>query len=274
MEPTIFKKFCEITYEKSGITLKPGKEALVEARVAKRQRALQIGTPKDYLAYLEADETGEELVCFLDAISTNFTHFFREKSHFEILAQETEKWLQQGSRSIRIWCAASSTGEEPYTIAMTMAHALEHTDATFKLLATDISTRVLDRAAGGVYNREQISPVERSLLLKYFTRMRSPESGEDVYAVKPSLKKCVVFRRLNLSAPPFPMHGPLDAVFCRNVMIYFDHRVRERLINEIERLIKPGGILFIGHSETLAGINCDLKLIKPSVYRKPKNDGT
>jgi len=269
METALFKRFCELTYEKSGITLKPGKEALVEARVAKRQRALRIGSQKAYLEYLESDDSGEELVSFLDAISTNYTHFFREKSHFEVLTKETESWLLQGAARIRIWCAASSTGEEPYSLIVTMLEALSGADVDFKLLATDISTRVLEKASAGVYTPEQLSPIGKPLRLKYFNRIGKRDSEGEAYEIKPEARRRVVFKRLNLSTPPFPMAGPLDAVFCRNVMIYFDQAVRQGLVSEIERLLKPGGLLCIGHSETLTGIRSTLKLEQPSVYRKP-----
>jgi len=280
METALFKRFCELTYQKSGITLKPGKEALVEARVAKRLRALRIDSQRDYLQYLEEDESGEELVYFLDAISTNYTHFFREKSHFDILADDVRAWVDGGSRQLKIWCAASSTGEEPYSLVITMLEALENTGATFKLLATDISTRVLEKASAGIYSAEQVEPVDRSLRLKYFSRIGKRDAVDEAFQIKEVPRQSVVFKRLNLSTPPFPMSGPLDAVFCRNVMIYFDQVVRQGLISEIERLLKPGGLLCVGHSETLTGIKCGLKLERPSVYRKPihstplKNSGS
>jgi chemotaxis protein methyltransferase CheR len=268
MEVSLFKKFCEITYEKSGIALKPGKEALVEARVAKRQRALHIESQQEYLQYLETEPTGEELVFFLDAISTNYTHFFREKGHFDILEQDVRAWEAAGCRQLKIWCAASSTGEEPYSLVVTMMEALEGTGADFKLLATDISTRVLEKASAGIYSAEQLEPVGRPLRAKYFNRIGKRDAEDEVFKIKEVPRQHVVFKRLNLSQPPFPMSGPLDAVFCRNVMIYFDQAVRQGLISEIERLLKPGGLLCIGHSETLTGIKCGLKLERPSVYRK------
>ena len=270
MERKLFARFCDITYEKSGITLKPGKEALVAARVAKRQRVLGIDTAQRYLEYLEADPNGEELVHFLDAISTNYTHFFREMPHFEALAKEVKRWTAAGQKRIRIWSAASSTGEEPYSIVITVLNTLENPDADFKLLATDISTQVLAKACAGVYQGQQLEPVPASLKSQYFRRIDDKKKGDnDLYEVKAEYKRRVVFKRLNLSKPPFPMPGPLDAVFCRNVMIYFDRTVRQGLISEVERLLKPGGVLFIGHSETLTGITTGLRIETPSVYRKP-----
>ena len=265
----LFSRFSSIAYDKGGIILKPGKEALVAARVAKRQRALGISTPKEYLAYLEADPKGDEIIYFLDAISTNYTHFFREKSHFHKLSDEVRTWISNGSRRLRIWSAASSTGEEPYSISITVLETLEKADVDFKLLATDISTRVLSKAKSGVYVRDQLGPVEDRLQRKYFDRFGQKNQHDAYFEVKPDVRKHVLFKRLNLSKPPFPMTGPLDAVFCRNVMIYFDHAIRQGLVSEIDRLLKPGGILMIGHSETLTGIASSLQLEVPSVYRKP-----
>ena len=268
MSGKLFQRFCKIAYEKSGITLKPGKEALVAARVAKRQRALGIATAKQYLTYLEADSEGEELIQFLDAISTNYTHFFREITHFEQLAREVDKWVARGQTRLRIWSAASSTGEEPYSIIITVLEALDGRDVDFKLLATDISTKVLAKASAGVYAPSQLDPVANAFKKRYFERVGEGRANDATYQVKSHVKKAAVFKRLNLSTPPFPMTGPLDVVFCRNVMIYFDNAVRQGLVTEIERLLKPGGVLFVGHSETLTGISTGLVLEQPSVYRK------
>ena len=268
MEASIFKKFCHIAYEKSGITLKPGKEALVTARVAKRQRVLGISSAKEYLAFLEKDND-DEMIFFLDAISTNYTHFFRENTHFEQLTREIGGWLSSGSDRIRIWSAASSTGEEPYSIVITALEAFDNRSVDFRLLATDISTNVLSKASSGIYQPLQLEPVLPALRNRYFNRVGRRNSPNEAFEIKPDVRSYVIFKRLNLSKPPFPMSGPLDAVFCRNVMIYFDQKVRQGLISEIERLLKPGGVLMIGHSETLTGINTGLRIECPSVYRKP-----
>jgi len=268
MKKKHFTRFCEIAYDKAGIKLHEGKQALVAARVAKRQRSLGIQTSKDYLEYLEKDENSEELVHFLDAISTNYTFFFREKNHFDILAEKVKEWENEGQERFRFWSAASSSGEEPYSILITLLESFnqpEHID--FRLLATDISTKILSQAIGGVYDKERVEPVSRSQRLKYFNKSKT-DDDELKYSIKPDVKKYVAFKRLNLSQIPFPMSGPLDIVFCRNVMIYFDNAVRQKLISEIERLLKPGGILMIGHTETLTGINTKLKIVKPSVYQK------
>ncbi|MBN1824776.1 MAG: protein-glutamate O-methyltransferase [Candidatus Eisenbacteria bacterium] len=268
MDQALFRKFCKLAHDKAGIHLKEGKESLVQARVAKRLRALGLDHPREYLEYMERDESGEELVLFLDVISTNFTNFFREPDHFDVLAEDVKRLvLEKGRRRIRLWSAASSSGEEPYTMAITVLEALEGAPADFRILATDISTRMLARAEEGVYAAGRLEGVPKAFRHKYFERIGRRGSEEESYRIRPAVRERVVFRRLNLADPPFPMQGPLDVVFCRNVMIYFDQPVRQRLVSEIERLLAPGGLLCIGHSETLSTVKNHLKYIRSSVFR-------
>ncbi len=264
MQAEVFRRFCEYALKEAGISLGPRKEALVAARVGKRMRALGLANEAAYLAYLEAEKTGQELIRFLDVISTNHTAFFREPDHFDLLRTLVTTWYSEGQRTLRIWSAASSTGEEPYSIAMTVRSAVTAPDLDFKLLATDLSTRVLAAAEAGIYSAERIEKVDRSLRQRFFVHLAK---GSDEYQVRPELRRDLVFRRLNLSQPPFPMRGPLDVVFCRNVLIYFDQPVRQRLISAIEGLLKPGGWLFIGHSETLAGIASNFRALRPSIFQ-------
>lgn len=266
MKPRTFEQFKDLVYQKSGITLGPQKVALVSARIAKRMRALGLHSHEDYLHYVVGDESTVELVHLLDSISTNVTSFYREPVHFDLLADLVREWRVQSQPRFRIWCAASSTGEEPYTLAMTVLEALGGPHSDFRLLATDISTRVLETARRGVYSASKVDPIPRALLQKYF---RKVDAGyEPAYEANDELKRIVSFNRLNLSEPPFPMKGPFDVVFCRNVMIYFDNEVRRKLVLEISRLLKPGGYLMIGHSESLSGIVSPLTLVQPAVYRK------
>ncbi len=263
MDGTLFQRFQQLAYSHAGIDLKPGKETLVAARVAKRQRCLGLADEREYLHYLESDESGEELLHFLDAISTNFTSFFREKEHFDWLAGELRRLVEAGQRRIRIWCAAAATGEEPYSLAITVREALGATAGVdVKILATDISTRALHAARQGIYESERLRPLTRAQLASHFETL----AEEDRYSARPELRSLLVFKRLNLAAPPFPMAGPLDVVFCRNVMMYFDRVVRERLVHEVERLLKPDGTMVIGHAETLQGIRTGLSPISPSLY--------
>ncbi len=268
MDAKLFDKFREIAYSMAGIDIKPGKEALVSARVQKRLRVLKIDSAWDYLDFLQNDVTGEELIHFLDAISTNFTSFFRESDHFDLLAESVKARLDKGQKRFRFWSAASSSGEEPYSMAMTIEEAMDGKSAEYRILATDISTRILARAQSGLYDPKTVGSIPKTLRIKHFEREGHVGKEDELFRVKPLLREKIVFKRLNLSAPPFPMTGPLDFVFCRNVMIYFDKRVRQNLISEIERLLAPGGYLVIGHTETLTGLKNGFKVIRPSVYRK------
>ena len=266
MDKKTFEKFREIVYAKSGISLNDSKVALVTARVGKRMRALGIENHRTYLERVIKDESGEEVVHLLDAISTNVTHFFREANHFSFLESVYREWVKAGQRRFRMWSAACSTGEEPYSMLMTMLSAVDHVNLDLKLLATDISTRVLSASMAGEYTEERIKNVPKNLLHKYFEPRRA--GNEKRYVAKGVLKNYVVFRRLNLNEPPFPMRGPLDIIFCRNVMIYFDNVVRKQLLDEMYRLLKPGGYLMVGHAESLTGIVSDFKPVRPSIYVK------
>jgi chemotaxis protein methyltransferase CheR len=267
MEQETFQAFQQIAYRKAGIFLRPGKAALVQARLAKRLRELGLGSEREYLHRLQADE-GDELVVFLDSISTNFTKFFREPDHFQTLQDWARAGLAAGQRRFRFWCAGCSSGEEPYTAAMVLDGVLEGRD--WKILATDISTRVLTRAATAVYGEEELEPIPASYRSRYLEPAAPDGAGAPRHAISRRLRERIVFRRLNLSVHPYPMNGPLDAVFCRNVMIYFDRPMRAGLVGEIERLLRPGAPLFIGHSETLNGIATRLRAERPSVYRQPE----
>jgi chemotaxis protein methyltransferase CheR len=267
VEAQLFQKFCDIAYSKAGIKLRDGKEALVAARVAKRLRALSLTTPGEYLTLLETDASGNEIVSFLDAISTNFTAFYRERSHFDRLAEFINHRLEQGKKRLRIWCAASSSGEEPYTLAMTVAEAVGDRPVDWKILATDISTKILAVAEEGIYDGAALKDVPRHLLSKHFDALDTRRSDNRRWKVRDGLRRQVVFKRLNLAKPPYPMPGPLDVVFCRNVMIYFDDPVRQGLITEVDRLLASDGLVCIGHSESLSGLETRLAIVEPSVYQ-------
>jgi chemotaxis protein methyltransferase CheR len=266
MNEKTFDKFRTLIYEKSGISLGDQKEALVSARVGKRMRVLQIGDFDEYYSYVVHDGSGQEIVELLDAISTNVTSFYREPQHFDLLASLLTTWKKEGQRRFRIWSAASSTGEEPYTIAMTVLESIGNRDADTRILATDISTRVLAKCQEGIYDPHKLDGVPKALRDKYFDRVQ--DGGQYLYRAKDMMKQLIVFRRLNLATPPFPMQGPLDVVFCRNVMIYFDNDVRSRLLREILRVLKPGGYLMVGHAESLTGLVSEFRTVRPSVYTK------
>lgn len=266
MDSAIFNKIRKIVYEKSGIALRDGKEAMVSARVAKRMRALGIPDHKGYLQYLVQDTSGDETVHLLDVISTNVTSFYRQSDHFDFIGRAVASWLAQKQRRFRFWCAACATGEEPYTLAMTLLETVRESWADMKILATDISTRALQECMEGTYEEEELEAVPPLLKDRYFHRR---QEGEVVfYTVRDLLRKPIVFKRLNLSKMPFPMRGPLDAIFCRNVMIYFDNDLCRRLLAEMYRLLKPGGYLLTGHAESLTCMLSDFQVVEPSIYVK------
>lgn len=262
IDDATFRAIRTIVFEQSGISLKGDKRTLVASRLAKRMRALGLDSYRRYLSHLETDATGQELTFLLDAISTNVTSFFRESDHFDLLKKLYSEWRQKGQTRFRLWCAASSSGEEPYTIAMTLhSEGIRGVDA--RILATDISTEILRIAMRARYTPNSVESVPSMLRSRYFQRTGG------LFEVNEELRRMVVFRQANLSKLPMPLKGPLDVVFCRNVMIYFEDDLRRRLVAEYERLLKPGGYLLVGHSESLVGMQGGLEMIQPSVYRKP-----
>ena len=266
MRTNTFNMIRQLVYDNSGIYLSEGKVPLVSARLQKRLRMLGLGSYEDYVDVLRNDAAGEELVEFLNVISTNTTYFFREPVHFKYYAEILRALMRREQRRIRVWCAASSTGEEPYTLAMCYMEELRPGDVfDFRILATDISTAVLDTARRGVYKKDKLTDVPGNIRFKYFTR--GERNGDD-FTVTDSLRPLISYKRLNLSCTPYPMQGPLDIIFCRNVMIYFDLATKQKLIDEAYRLLRPGGYFFVGHSESISGIKNDFELNKPALYRK------
>lgn len=260
-----FEKISRLVYDLTGIRLGPNKEALVCARIGKRIRKLGLPDFKTYYMLLEQDDSGEEVQELLNAISTNVTHFFRESRHFELLGRFARQWSQEGRTRFRFWSAACSTGEEPYSMAMMLREALAYTNDV-KILATDISTEVVEKARAGIYSSKSLSNVPRHYAKTYFTKKTFPH-GDD-YRISSELQSMVTFGSINLSRIPYPLKGPLDIIFCRNVMIYFDNDVRRRLLAELYRLLRPGGYLMVGHAESLSGMLSEFKSIEPSVYIK------
>jgi chemotaxis protein methyltransferase CheR len=261
----VFKQFADLIYKEAGIHLGEHKQALVSARLGKRMRFLSINDFDDYYEYIQKDQSRKELSNLLDAISTNVTFFYREPEHFKILASLVRQWEQERHTRFRIWSAACSTGEEPYTMGLILSETL-HNITDVKILATDISTSVLATARKGEYEGKKLERISGKMIEKYFTLVGNKE--KTIYRVSETIKKMIQFSWLNLSSPPYPMKGPLDVIFCRNVMIYFDNKVKERLLENMYRLLKPGGYLIVGHAESLSGLLSHFKSVKPSVYIK------
>lgn len=264
MNARVFNEIRRIVYEASGIRIQEGKESMVAARLGYRLRNLQLPDETAYLEYL-SQQLDREIVELIDVISTNVTSFYREAEHFSILEEALVEWRERGQRRFRLWCAASSSGEEPYTIAITARDSFRRCSAPvdWRLLATDISTRVLGEATAGYYPKSRLENVPAEIVSRHF----EPERN-GVLRVRSDLRSRVVFRRLNLSKSPFPMRGPLDVVFCRNVMIYFDEATRARLVAEFCRLLKPGGLLIIGKAESLTDSEHRFERAGPSTYRR------
>lgn len=265
IDPVSFKRLAGLVRELAGIDLKPGKEALVSGRLQKRMRELGIAGWSAYLDHIERDPDGTETALLLDAISTNVTSFFRESEHFALLHDEATRWVAEGRKRIRLWCAASSTGEEPWCMAMTVADALAGKALDVRLLATDISNRVLEHARKATYANAQVTRVPQNLRTRWFV-----PAGSETMRVDDQLRAQVLFNRLNLAHPPYPMKGPFDAIFIRNVMIYFDTPVRRLIIAEARRLLRPGGILCVGSAESLGALQGDFITIRPAAYRMPE----
>jgi chemotaxis protein methyltransferase CheR len=261
-----FERFRTLIYEESGITLDEGKQGLITSRLLKRLRALGFSSFSEYYEHVLRDPTREEFTRMLDLISTNKTDFFREPKHFDFLRDEILPTLVH-EKAVRIWSAACSTGEEPYTIAMTLYDGVSNpAQWNFKILASDLSTRVLATAAAGVYDAERVRDVPMELVRRHFLRGHGASEGR--LKIKPHLAAMVQFRRLNLMDERFPIKSPLDVIFCRNVMIYFDRSTQERLVNKFHRYVKPGGYLFIGHSESLQWVSHPFTAVAPTIYRK------
>ncbi len=260
-----FDRFRKLIYELSGINLGTGKKQLLVTRLHKRIRELKLSSFADYRNYVLKDSSGNELTLMLNSISTNKTDFFRENGHFEYLKKEIFPQLQQ-QRTVRAWSAACSSGEEPYTLAMLFAENLaNYASMDLKILATDLSTRVLDLAEAGLYQESIVAPIPSNYLKKYFTA-ESDRRGTS-YRVSAELKRLVRFRRLNLMGD-YPLNTQFDFIFCRNVMIYFDKPTQEKVVAKLVKFLKPGGHLFIGHSESLIGVETSLTYVQSSIYRK------
>ena len=246
-----FKKFSELVYHECGINLHDGKRELLTARLAKRLRFTGISNVDQYLDILENDN--RELINFLDAISTNHTYFFRERHHFSIITDLRSK----------IWCAASSSGEEPYSLA------IDCLEKGFRpsILATDISTKVLGIAYQGIYPREKVKNIPPHIMQRYFQKGKGKWNGH--IRVKNELRKMVTFKRFNLLSDPLPSQE-FDIVFCRNVLIYFDNSIKTDVVNKLFQAVKWNGYFVIGGSESLNSINHGFQYIKPSIYHKPE----
>ncbi len=267
-----FNLFRKLIYGKSGIKLNDSKLELVRSRLAKRLRQLSIPTFKEYYSLLSEQLDGPETLHMLDAITTNQTSFFREPKHFDFLnktalANLLEEKEQTRDRTFKVWSAGCSTGEEPYSLTITLLEFLENYPGySLKILATDLSTQVLSLAAKGIYEKKNLPNIQLNTLKKYF--FKGEKKWEGFCKVRPELSKFIQFKRFNLMENHFPFSSSFDIIFCRNVMIYFDKKTQETLVNKHCSALKKGGYFFIGHSESLTGTNHHFNYIQPTIYRK------
>ena len=273
MNEAQFRRLGECIYQVCGIRLNDSKKVMLESRLSKRLKALGMKTYKDYCEYLFSPKgSDEELVHMIDMVTTNKTDFFREPAHFDFLRRNALPELIRIHRAgtgsqLTVWSAGCSTGEEPYTLSMVLSDYAEiHRGFEYLILATDISSRVLEIAKAGIYSEEQVVPVPPMFRERYLLRGKARQMGN--VRIVPELRERIRFRRLNFMDGDFGMREPLDIVFCRNVIIYFDRPTQERLINRINSHMIPGGYLFMGHSETLNGMKVPLVSVAPTVYRK------
>jgi chemotaxis protein methyltransferase CheR len=266
-----FARVSELIYAQAGIHLGIEKRTMLEARIRRRLKALDIDSYERYCEYLFG-EAGlrNEIVPLIDVVTTNKTDFFREPKHFDFLVERALPDLMscnRNGRPVSLWSAGCSTGEEPYTLGIVLSeYASTHPGFRFKILGTDISTAVLASAAKGVYSSEVVRPVHSALRRKYFMRSRDPMVNRE--RVVPELRRAVEFRRLNFMDADYGITEKVHAIFCRNVIIYFDRPTQERILLKLSGCLVPGGYMFVGHAETLHDMNLPLVAVAPALYRR------
>ena len=255
-----FRRICQLIYQRAGIVLADHKRDMVYNRLVRRLRTLGLDDFGRYLSMLEANQSSAEWQAFINSLTTNLTAFFREAHHFPVLADHARKH----SGEYRVWSAAASTGEEPYSLAITLADALGMVQGRWKVIASDIDTEVLEKARSGIYRLEELKTLSPQQLQRYFMRGTGPHAG--LVRVRQELANFVDFQPLNLLDKQYNVPGPFDAIFCRNVMIYFDKETQARILHRFIKLLKPGGLLFAGHSENFSHISQEFYLRGQTVY--------
>lgn len=255
-----FERVRALIHKRAGIALAESKHEMVYSRLARRLRATGIRSFGAYLDSLESRPDNEEWEAFTNALTTNLTSFFREEHHFPILAEH----LRKAREPINIWCCASSTGEEPYSIAMTLCEALGTMTPQAHIIATDIDTNVLNTASNGIYALDRLDKMAPERARRFFLRGKGQQAG--LVKVRPELRQLVTFKQLNLLADDWPVSGPFDAIFCRNVMIYFDKPTQAKILSRFAPMMKPDALLFAGHSENFLYVSDAFKLRGKTVY--------
>jgi chemotaxis protein methyltransferase CheR len=266
-----FERVRALIYRRAGIALADSKQEMVYSRLARRLRAKGLSSFETYLDMLERHAGDDEWEAFTNALTTNLTSFFREAHHFPILAAHVKSITEP----VTVWCSASSTGEEPYTIAMTLCEAYNSLTPPVQIIATDIDTNVLVTAESGIYPIERVEKMPPAQVKRFFLRGKGDKEG--YVRVRPELRKLITFKQLNLLDDKWPISGQFDAIFCRNVMIYFDKQTQSKILAKFVPLMKPNALLFAGHSENFLYATNALKLRGKTVYElsgAPQKTGT
>lgn len=258
--PRDFERVRELIYRRAGIVMADNKREMVYSRLAKRLRLLGMNRFSDYLAHLDATPDSQEWEAFTNALTTNLTAFFREAHHFPMLAEE----IRQRGPGIKIWCAGASTGEEPYSLAMTVHETLGAAASQVRIVATDIDTEALAKARQGIYTMDSVAKLSEERRRRFFLRGSGVRSG--FARIRPEIAAMVDFRPLNLVSRSWALNGPFDIIFCRNVMIYFDKETQTEILRRFASQLKPDGLLFAGHSENFSFLNQTFRLRGQTVY--------
>jgi chemotaxis protein methyltransferase CheR len=263
-----FDMLSSYIYNEYGIKMPPVKKVMLQSRLQKRLRQLNIPTFKEYCEYVFSPQGSEEVIHMMDVVSTNKTDFFREPVHFDFLREVIlPEAIANNQKQVKIWSAGSSSGEEAYTIAITVNEFAEtKANIDFQIIGTDISTVVLKTAIDAIYKEDKVEPIPLSLKRKYFLKSKDPD--KKVVRVVPQLRTKVRFGRMNLMDATYPMNETFDIIFCRNTLIYFDRETQESVINKLCRHLRTNGYFFLGHSESITNMDVPLKHLKPTIFQK------
>lgn len=261
-----FRRICQLIYQRAGIVLADHKRDMVYNRLVRRLRTLELDDFGRYLSMLEANPNSAEWQAFINSLTTNLTAFFREAHHFPVLADHARR---RSGGEYRVWSAAASTGEEPYSLAITLADTLGTAPGRWKVIASDIDTEVLQKAQSGIYRQDELKTLSPQQLQRYFMRGTGPHDG--LVRVRSELANAVEFSMVNLLEKQYNVAGPFDAIFCRNVMIYFDKTTQQEILRRFVPLLKPDGLLFAGHSENFSNLVREFSLRGQTVYALSKD---
>lgn len=275
LTPTEFRQLASYIEKNVGIKMPEQKRLMMQSRLVTRLKALHLNTFQEYIDYIfsSKDSDDTELTTMIDTMTTNLTEFFRESAHFDYMTDTVlERYLASGRKTFKVWSAGCSTGQEPYTLSIVLSEfARKHPTAgiTYRVLATDVSTKVLSKAKNAVYPMDSIEKLSYDLKKRYF--LKSRVADDFLVRVKPILREKVTFRHLNFMADDFGFRDTMQIIFCRNVLIYFDKKTQEAVIRKFMRYLEVGGYLFLGHSETIFEMDLPLKNVAPTVFVKTSN---